>query len=118
MNNPIVFSNNSAGAQTAAVGKRTFIIPRGTWRLKDVQARLNTAPTGSTFLIDINKNGTSIFTNQADRTTVAISANAAAPHKTQPGSFQGGDRLSYDVDQIGSSVAGSDLDTTFVLEQN
>lgn len=114
----IEFSNNAAGAQTVGVGKRIFIIPRGKWRLRDVRARLNTAPAGSTFLIDVNKNGTTVFPTQADRTTIQAGANDSDTHRTQANAiYSGGDRLSYDVDQIGSGTAGSDLDTTFYLER-
>lgn len=118
MHNPILLTHNSAGGQTVGAGKRTFILPTGTWRLRDVEARLTTAPTGAAFLIDINKNGTTIFPTQGDRTSIAISANASSAHKPQGGaSFGGGDRLSYDVDVVGSTVAGSDLDISFLLEQ-
>ncbi len=98
-------------------GKRTFVIPKGQWRLRDVVARLGTAPVGSDFLMDINKNGTTIFTNQADRLTILAGNNANSPLRTQPGVFQRGDRLSIDVDQIGSGTAGSDLDLTAYLEK-
>lgn len=118
MQNCIALSNNSAGAQTVGVGKRTFIIPKGTWRLRDMQSRLGTAPTGANFVLDVNKNGTTIFTDQTNRPFIATGTFPANAFRPQSVSFVGGDRLSYDVDVIGSSVAGSDLDTTFFLELN
>lgn len=100
----------SAGVQTAGVKKAGTIVGF-VGRVVDVRAYLDTPPTGSTFIIDVNKNGTTIFTTQGNRPTIAIGANASST--TAPdvaaAAVAAGDRLSYDVDQIGSGTAGSDL---------
>ena len=77
--NPIVLTHSIPGAQTVSAGKRTFILPGGTWRLRDVEARLGTAPTGAVFIIDVNKNGTSIFPNVNDRTVINSGVFASSP---------------------------------------
>lgn len=78
------------------------------------EAMVNTAPTGASILVDVNKNGTTIYTTQASRVTVAAGANAGA----QAGApdvkaVAAGDYVTVDVDQVGSTVAGSDA-TVFV----
>lgn len=70
----------------------------------------NTAPTGATIIADVNKNGTTVFTTQGNRPTVAISGNgggiSATPDVT---SLADGDYLTVDIDQVGSTVAGSNV---------
>jgi hypothetical protein len=58
--------------------------------------------------VDVNKNGTTIFTTQANRPTIAIGANTAlgTPDIT---ALAQNDYLTFDVDQIGSTVAGANL---------
>jgi hypothetical protein len=78
-----------------------------------VEAMVNTAPTGAAIVLDCNKNGTTIYTTQSSRPTIAISANSGAqvapPDVT---ALVAGDYLTIDVDQIGSSVAGANLVVT------
>jgi hypothetical protein len=65
------------------------------------------APTGSSIIFDVNKNGTTIFTTQANRPTIATSqfTATATPAVT---SIAAGDYLTVDVDQVGSTIAGGD----------
>jgi hypothetical protein len=76
-----------------------------------VRASVGTAPTGASILVDVHKNGTTIFTTQGDRPTIAVSTNTdtATPNVT---SWANGDYLTVDVDQIGSTIAGADLTVT------
>lgn len=74
-------------------------------------AAANTAPTGATvFTVDVNKNGTTIFTTQGNRPTVVASTNggvmSATPDVT---SVADGDYLTVDVDAVGNTVAGADV---------
>lgn len=97
------------GAQTAFVGTGQLPI-LGAGRILGVRARLATAPTGTTtFKVDVNKNGTSIYGTQANRPTWTASANAATVGAHSVTTFVDGDYFSIDVDAIGSTVAGSDL---------
>jgi hypothetical protein len=73
-----------------------------------IRATCGTAPTGSAVIVDVNLNGTTIFTTQANRPTVAAGTNtdtATADITT----WTAGGYLTVDVDQVGSTVAGSDL---------
>jgi hypothetical protein len=57
----------------------------------------------------VNKNGTTIFTTQANRPTIAISGNTDESGVPDVTALADGDYLEVDIDQIGSTVAGSDL---------
>lgn len=73
-------------------------------------ARSKTAPTGAAIIVDINKNGTSIWnTNQANRLQIAAAANSGSQTSFDTTSLAEGDYLSLDIDQVGSTVAGADL---------
>lgn len=76
--------------------------------ISSVRASCGTAPTGASLKVDVNKNGTTIFTNQANRPEIAIGANTdtSVPDVT---ALVDGDYLTFDIDQVGSTVAGSDL---------
>lgn len=97
-----------AGAQTTGAKKAAAVIgAAGT--ITDVRAYLDTAPTGAAFIVDVNKNAVSLFTTQANRPTVAISGNASTTTLPDITTVAAGDRISVDIDQIGSTIAGSDL---------
>jgi hypothetical protein len=97
-----------AGAQTTGTEKLGFISPyAGT--VVDVRAYLTTAPTGSTFIVDLMKNGVTMFTTSANRPTIAISGNASTTTLPDITSVAVGDRLRLDIIQIGSTIAGSSL---------
>lgn len=106
----------SAGALTAGANKDRWQAPFS-GEIVSVSAVVGTAPTGAAILLDVNKNGTTVFTTQANRPTVPISATETADattHKPDDAvkSFAKGDTISLDIDQVGSTVAGSDLDVT------
>ena len=84
-----------------------------------VTAAVNTAPVGSAIVVDVNRNGTSLFAVQANRPQIAAGANAtvgsAAPAVV---SLATGDYLTVDVDQVGSGVAGADLTVLVRIAHN
>lgn len=82
---------------------------RGSWTIVEVNASVNTAPTGSSLIVDVNKNGTTVFTTQSNRPTIAISGFSAAAAAVNVTSIVDADYLTLDVDQVGSTIAGSDL---------
>jgi hypothetical protein len=69
----------------------------------------NTAPTGAAILVDVNKNGTTIYTTQGNRPTVAISGNGGVLTTPDITTIADGDYITADIDQIGSTVAGANL---------
>lgn len=82
--------------------------------ISKVHLAVNTAPTGADILVDVNEDGTTIFTNQANRPTVAISAFTGETTTIDDASWADGNYIQVDVDQIGSTIAGSDLTVTVV----
>lgn len=98
-----------AGTLATGTGTLRYRMPVAC-TVQHVRLAVGTAPTGAAILVDVNKNGTTIFSTQGNRPTVAISASAetatTAPDIT---AYAAGDYLTIDVDQVGSSVAGADL---------
>ena len=69
---------------------------------------IDTAPTGSTLILDILKNGPSIYSTKP---IFAIGQNSLTPGILNAGAaaFVSGDRLTFKTTQIGSSVAGQGI---------
>lgn len=105
-----------SGAQTTGAKKGGALIGvAGT--ITDVRARLDTAPTSAAFILDVNKNGTTIFTTQANRPTVADGGNNSTTTAPDVTALAASDRLTFDIDQIGSGDAGSDLYVSITIKR-
>lgn len=91
-----------------------------------VTASARTAPAGSAMLIDVHIDGSTVFTTQGDRVSIAAGAKDSAVAKPNAnftstpqtghatdyesgGVAQPGDVVEVIVDQVGSGTAGSDL---------
>jgi hypothetical protein len=70
---------------------------------------VRTAPTGAAIIVDIHLNGTTIWATQANRVQIAATANTGTQTSFDTTALVENDRLDVDIDQVGSSVAGSDL---------
>ena len=73
--------------------------------LQSVKVQVDTAPTGSALILDVNRNGTSIFI-PANRPTVNAAGNSGDSSTFVSADLSEGDICSIDVDQVGSTVAG------------
>jgi hypothetical protein len=80
-----------------------------------VRAAVGTAPTGASIIVDVNKNGTTIYGTQANRPTIAINGFTATGGTASVTSLAAGDYLTVDIDQVGSTIAGSDLTVIVTL---
>lgn len=99
-----------SGAVATGVGTFRLYNDSGvSWTIVAVRATVGTAPTGATLIVDVNKNGTTIFTTQANRPTIAVSTNTIKRTNAEVTTLADGDYLTVDVDQVGSTVAGSNL---------
>ena len=103
-----VLTLGKGGALTAVAGSMRLYVP---WActIVGVRASVGVAPTGASLIVDVNKNGTTIFTTQDNRPTITatnFTDLSSAPDVT---AIAADDYLTVDVDQIGSTVAGSDL---------
>jgi hypothetical protein len=72
-------------------------------------AYVTTAPTGASLICDINKNGTTIWATQGNRITIAQSATSGSQTSFDTTAIASGDLLTLDVDQVGATIAGSQL---------
>ncbi len=77
----------------------------------DVAIMVGVAPTGATVIVDVNNAGTTIFTTQANRPTVAASGfhDVSGTADGDVTLTADTDYITVDIDQIGSTIAGSDL---------
>lgn len=74
-----------------------------------------TAPTGAALIADLHKGGTTIFTNQAHRPQIAAGANQGSTTTIDVATWNDGEYLTLDIDQVGSTVAGAWLTVTIVF---
>ena len=77
-----------------------------------ISAAVGTAPSGASVVVDVNKNGTTIFTTQANRPTIAAGTNTDLTNTPDVTTISANDYLTVDVDQIGSGTAGANLTVT------
>lgn len=97
------------GTLVVKTGKGHFYFPVAATIL-GVSAIVDTAPTGADVILDVNKNGTTVFTTQGNRPTIpAGSTETSAEAVPNTTAVAAGDDLTVDIDQIGSTVAGADL---------
>ncbi|HUS26690.1 MAG TPA: hypothetical protein VMY99_05070 [Nevskiaceae bacterium] len=105
------------GTLTTATGTARLPID-GTYTIVGTRLMANTAPTGASIIVDVNKNGTTIYTTQGNRPTIAASANSGGPGSTPDvTSLAAGDYLTVDIDQIGSTIAGADLTVGVIVSK-
>lgn len=137
--NPTIDVNTGVTSTTVAVGNHTHTVTSSlapysktgaltvsssalrlpieqTCTIVGVYVTVGTAPTGASLIIDVNKNGTTIFSTQANRPTITAGTNIGGPGATpNTTALAAGDYISVDIDQIGSSVAGSDLVVSVIV---
>jgi uncharacterized protein YuzE len=78
--------------------------------LTSVRANVNTAPVGSTILVDVNKNGSTIFSTRVSiDASEKTSVTAATPFVLSTTSLADDDEITVDIDQVGSSTPGKGL---------
>lgn len=102
---------------TLTTGTGVFKIPNATGSTRTIHsvwATVGTAPTGASILVDANLGGTTIFTTQSNRPTIAVSTDSDQSGTPDVTSWTAGTLLTIDIDQIGSTVAGANLVVTVV----
>lgn len=108
-----------AGVLTTGTGVFRWYNDTGvTLTIVSIRASVTTVPTGSTILVDVNKNGTTVFTTQGNRPAIAISGNTDKKTNMDVTTVADGDYLTADIDQIGSTIAGSNLTVVVQLRKS
>lgn len=103
-----VFS--SSGTLAVTTGQSEVYNDTGGWlTITKIRASVGTAPAGADLVLDVKKNGTSIYTTTANRPTIAAGTNTVVAVAPDDQAFADGDYLTVDVVQVGSTTAGSDL---------
>lgn len=93
----------------ASVGtKQAQALIPGSYTISKVKIYADNAPIGASLIVDCNKNGVTIFTTQANRPEIAISGHSDDSGVPDVTTLAEGDRLSVDVDQVGSTITGGD----------
>jgi hypothetical protein len=96
------------GTLSVGTGASKFYIP-GAITLGNVRASVGTAPTGTDIIIDVNKNGSTVFTTQQNRPKIYAGQTLVSNSTPNITEFNEGDYITVDVDQIGSLNPGQNL---------
>lgn len=108
-----VFSQG--GTLTTGAGQFRLYNRSGVTRtIQTVTASVGTQPTGASILVDVNISGTTIFTTQSNRPTIAVSTSEDQSGTPDVTAWTSGSYLTIDIDQIGSTIAGANLVVTVV----
>ena len=105
------------GTLTIGTDKAPTIVAPCTLTIVKVKVVVKTAPTGSSLIVDVNKAGVTIFTTQGNRPEIAIGETQADSGTPDVTALAEGDKVTIDIDQVGSTVAGADLTVEVVCEQ-
>lgn len=95
--------------EDAVIGnnKCPLLIVSAGMTIEKVYLTAKVGPTGQDFILDINKNGTSIWaTNQANRAKIVAGQTYGSQTSFDTTSLAEGDILTFDIDQVGNPVAG------------
>jgi len=68
-----------------------------------------TAPATQAIIVDIHKDGTTIFTTQSNRPQIAASANTGQSTTIEVATWVDGSYLTMHVDQVGTGTVGANL---------
>lgn len=91
-------------------GRLHIPLPPVIGEILGVAITCHVSPVGADLIVDVNKNGTTLFTNQATRPTILPGAFASGWITPAVTSFNGtSDTLTADIDQTGTSIAGGDI---------
>jgi len=83
---------------------QTLTIDRVFFSLGTVGTVSTSSPiSGKAVVVDVNKNGTTIFTTQANRPAVNTSANLSSTTAPDVTTLADGDYLTFDVDFVGAA---------------
>ena len=110
----IVACSDESTNLTTGTAKVTFRAPYA-FTLTGVRASVNTAPTGSTLIVDINEGGSTVLSTKlsidASEKTSTTAASAAV---ISDSAIADDAEITIDIDQIGSTIAGKGLKVALI----
>lgn len=105
-----IWTRSIAGTLTVSSGTlRLYNILGASVTINEVHLSVGTAPTGASIIVDVHKDGVTIFTNPANRPQIADSAYTGNTTTIDVPTWADNEYLTVDIDQIGAGVAGADL---------
>jgi hypothetical protein len=113
--NPGVPDSQINQAILGSDGDLLVAVGNGRWRVVGPQTVLGvyisvgTAPVGADVIVDVNQNGTTLFTTPTNRPTIPDGAHTSSLAVPDTVTLADGDYITVDVDQVGSTTPGSDL---------
>lgn len=103
------FSAKGPLVPTPADTSSEFPIMGGNFLLESFAARVVVAPVGAPIVLDILKNNVSIFTNPADRPSIAAGSKNAVTTIPASTMFADGDYIEVIIVSVGSTTPGETL---------
>ena len=103
-----VFHYHIKGDLNTTTGKQAIRMPFA-GKISYVTAALITAPVGASAIVDLHKNGTTMYTTQGNRPTITAGNTYITATLPDVLTWAAGDILQLEVDQKGSSTDGADL---------
>lgn len=97
------FTFSYTGTLADTVGTSRLYLD-ASYALESVRVGVDTAPSGGTEIIDINRSGTTIYGTQSARPTIAAAANTAVGGSATVTTFSAGDYLTVDIDADGTAT--------------
>jgi hypothetical protein len=114
---PQTYSYTIQGPAVVGVGEYRLWNDTGkTWTILAARATVRLAPSGSALTVDVHKNGTTIFGNQALRPSIPAGQTTAKSTGMTVTSVLDGEYLTVDVDAVGSTDKGTDLVVQIVVK--
>lgn len=99
---PLTFSRSGV----LAVGAGTFrLYAERPMTILSVRANVGVAPSATDLIVDVNKNGVTLFTTQSARPKVLTGANTSGVAMPAITTLAAGDYLTVDIDQAGGVAA-------------
>jgi len=113
-----VFEFYKNGNEVAGVVAEWMVFFNG--EIVDVVVDAETAPAGSTSIVDVHKNGTTIYTTQGNRPTLPASDTGLYTEAGEPEikSLRYGDVLLAQIDQIGSGTAATRMKISIICQRH
>lgn len=110
----IIACGDETTAATTGTGKVTFRMPYA-FTLSAVRASVTTAPTGSTFVIDINEAGSTILSTKLSiDASEKTSVTAATPVVISDTALADDAEITIDFDQVGATIAGAGVKVALI----
>lgn len=100
----------STGNVTTGSNKHSLNYSPYKYKIDGLVLTSSVAPTGSKLIADLNINGVSILSTKISIDTSEFdSTTASVPYVLTNDIIEVGNKLTVDIDQIGSTIAGSDV---------